>query len=132
MVEFHDIKAEFFLTSYLHGGEDLEKMKKLFSNLNLNLLESDDEEVEEAEGRRVQMEDLFSPTCEDHIAEDAASAPPPVVIILPDQAEVDKFGALEGAQCKFARTCLSFCRSAHFWSTSTSAEVFLYRADQLL
>ena len=55
---------------------------KLFLDQNLDLLESDDEEAEEAEGREVQMEDLFNPTREDHITEDAASALPLVVIVL--------------------------------------------------
>ncbi|EHA8590274.1 hypothetical protein COCNU_scaffold016575G000100 [Cocos nucifera] len=80
------------------GGEDLkEKIKWIFLDLNLGLQESDDEEVEEVEGRKVQMEDLFSPTCMVHIAEDAVSALPPVVIILSDQAEVGESVALEEA-----------------------------------
>ena len=56
----------------------------------------DDEEAETG-GREVRMEDLFSPAHEDPIVEDAASAPPPTVIVLPDQIQVSKFGASEGA-----------------------------------
>ncbi|KAG1330275.1 hypothetical protein COCNU_02G002430 [Cocos nucifera] len=79
------------------GEEDLkEKMKRLYPNLNLGLLESNDE-AKEVEDREVQMDDLFNPTHEDHIAEDVTSAPPPAVIVLPNQAEVDEFGAPKGA-----------------------------------
>ena len=96
MAEFHDIKAEFASASYLQGGKDLkEKIRKNFPDLNLGLLESDEEEVEEAKDREVWMEDLFSPTCKDHITEDAASAPPTVIILL-NQAKIDESGAPEG------------------------------------
>ncbi|KAG1334469.1 hypothetical protein COCNU_03G005880 [Cocos nucifera] len=89
--EFCNIKADFASLSYLQGGMDLkEKVRRIFLDLNLDLLESDDEEAKKVEGREIQMEDVFSPAHDDLAAEDAVSAPPPTVITLPDQAEVDK------------------------------------------
>ncbi|KAG1347758.1 hypothetical protein COCNU_06G015870 [Cocos nucifera] len=83
--ELCDIKMEFALASYLQGGEDLkEKIRKNFPYLNLGHLESDEDVVEEVEDRKVWMEDIFSPTHEDYMAKDVASAPPPTVIVLPD------------------------------------------------
>ncbi|KAG1346214.1 hypothetical protein COCNU_06G000430 [Cocos nucifera] len=95
--EFHNIKANFASLSYLQGDIDLkEKVRRIFPDLNLNLLESDDEEAEEAEGRKIQIEDVFSPAHNDLAIEDAALVPPPAIIILPDQVEVGKSGALDG------------------------------------
>ncbi|KAG1354151.1 hypothetical protein COCNU_07G002630 [Cocos nucifera] len=96
--EFWNIKADFASLSYLQGGIDLkEKIRRIFLDLNLDLLESNDEEIEKAEGRKIQMEDVFSPACDDLTTEDAALVPPPAVIILPDQAKVGKSGALDRA-----------------------------------
>ncbi|KAG1331931.1 hypothetical protein COCNU_02G019000 [Cocos nucifera] len=52
--EFCNIKMDFASLSYLQGGIDLkEKIRRIFSDLNLDLLESNDEEVEEAEGLEI-------------------------------------------------------------------------------
>ncbi|KAG1361791.1 hypothetical protein COCNU_10G000100 [Cocos nucifera] len=89
----HDVKARLLVEK--EEGEDLkEKIKKIFPDPNLGLLESDDEEAKDHE---VQMEDLFNPTYEGQIVEDTTSTPPPAVIILPDQAEVGESGALDRA-----------------------------------
>ncbi|EHA8588498.1 hypothetical protein COCNU_scaffold005503G000010 [Cocos nucifera] len=96
--EFHNIKVDFASLSYLQGGIDLkEKIRRIFSDLNLDLLESDDEEAEGAEDRKIQVEDVFSPMRDDLIAEDAVLVPPPAVIALPDQAEVGESRAPDGA-----------------------------------
>ncbi|EHA8590325.1 hypothetical protein COCNU_scaffold017058G000020 [Cocos nucifera] len=96
--EFCNIKMDFASFSYLQGGIDLKKkVQRIFSDLNLDLLESDDEEVEEVEGRKIQMKDIFSPVHDDPATEDIASVPPPAVIILLDQAKVDESKALDGA-----------------------------------
>ncbi|KAG1366566.1 hypothetical protein COCNU_13G003560 [Cocos nucifera] len=96
--KFCNIKADFTSLSYLQGGIDLkEKVRRIFPDLNLNLLELDDEKAEEAEGREIPMEDVFNPTRDDLTTEDAASVPLPTIIILPDQAEVGESGALNGA-----------------------------------
>ncbi|KAG1363319.1 hypothetical protein COCNU_11G001460 [Cocos nucifera] len=58
---------------------------------------SNDEEAEEVEGRKIQIEDVFSPARDDPTAEDAASVPPPAIITLPDKAEVGESRALDGA-----------------------------------
>ncbi|KAG1346631.1 hypothetical protein COCNU_06G004600 [Cocos nucifera] len=95
--EFYNIKMDFASLSYLQGGIDLkEKVRRIFPDLNLDLLESNDEEVEEVQDQKIQMKDVFNPAHDDLIVEDAASIPPPAVIILPDQAEVDKSRALDG------------------------------------
>ncbi|KAG1326650.1 hypothetical protein COCNU_01G005840 [Cocos nucifera] len=87
--EFRNIKVDFASLSYLQRGTNLkEKVQRIFPDLNLDLLESDDEEIEEAEGREIQMEDVFSPVCDNLTVEDAMSVPSPGVITLPDQAEV--------------------------------------------
>ncbi|KAG1371694.1 hypothetical protein COCNU_16G007880 [Cocos nucifera] len=96
--EFHNIKMDFASLSYLQGDIDLkEKVWRIFSDLNLDLSESDDEKAEEAEGREIQMKDVFSPARDDLAAEDAALVPPPAVIILPNQVEVGESGALDEA-----------------------------------
>ncbi|EHA8586323.1 hypothetical protein COCNU_scaffold000185G000020 [Cocos nucifera] len=96
--EFCNIKMDFASLSYLQGGIDLkEKVRRIFPDLNLNLLESDDEEAEKVEGRKIQMEDVFNLTRDDLTAEDVASVPPLAIITLPDRAEVGKSRALDGA-----------------------------------
>ena len=84
--EFCNIKMDFASLSYLQGGKDLkEKIRRIFPDPNLDLLELDDEEAEEAEGRKIQIEDVFSLARNVLTVEDATSVPPPVVITLPDQ-----------------------------------------------
>ncbi|KAG1347542.1 hypothetical protein COCNU_06G013710 [Cocos nucifera] len=96
--EFRNIKVDFASLSYLQGGIDLkEKVRRIFPDLNLNLLESDDKKAEEVEGRKIQMEDDFSPARDDLTAEDAASVPPSAIIILSDQVEVGESRTLDGA-----------------------------------
>ncbi|EHA8587624.1 hypothetical protein COCNU_scaffold002855G000010 [Cocos nucifera] len=96
--EFCNIKMDFASLSYLQGRIDLkEKVQRIFSDLNLDLLESDNEEAEEVEDRKIQMKDVFSPTCDNLAAEDATSVPPLAIITLLDQAEVSESGALDGA-----------------------------------
>ncbi|KAG1367734.1 hypothetical protein COCNU_14G002020 [Cocos nucifera] len=83
--KFCNIKMNFASLYYLQGGIDLkEKVQRIFLDLNLDLLESDDEEAEEVEGRKVQIEDIFSPMRDDPTIEDVASIPPTIIIILPD------------------------------------------------
>ncbi|KAG1327832.1 hypothetical protein COCNU_01G017660 [Cocos nucifera] len=96
--KFCNIKMDFASLSYLQGGIDLkEKVQRIFSDLNLDLLESDDEEAEEVEGWKIQMKDVFSPMRDDLAVEDAPSVPSQTIIILSDQMEVGEFRALDGA-----------------------------------
>ncbi|KAG1370944.1 hypothetical protein COCNU_16G000380 [Cocos nucifera] len=96
--EFRNIKEDFASLSYLQGGIDLkEKIQRIFSDLNMDLLESDDKEAEGAEGRVIQMEDIFSPMRDDLAIEDGALVPPPAVIDLSDQAMVGESGAPDEA-----------------------------------
>ncbi|KAG1347101.1 hypothetical protein COCNU_06G009300 [Cocos nucifera] len=96
--KFCNIKANFASLSYLQGGIYLkEKIQKKFFDLNLDLLESDDEEAEGVKDWEIQMEDIFCPMCDDLAAEDAVLVPPPAVTDLPDQAVVGESGALNGA-----------------------------------
>ncbi|KAG1363919.1 hypothetical protein COCNU_11G007460 [Cocos nucifera] len=96
--EFHNIKMDFASLSYLQGGIDLkEKVRRIFPNLNLDLLESDDEEAKKVESRKVQMKDVLSPARDDPTVEDVASVLPPVIITLLDQAEIDESRAPDKA-----------------------------------
>ncbi|EHA8591340.1 hypothetical protein COCNU_scaffold044868G000010 [Cocos nucifera] len=96
--EFSNIKADFASLSYLQGGIDLkEKIQRILLDLNLDLLESDDEEVEKVEDQKIQMEDVFSPARDDPTVEDATLVPPPAIITLPNQAKVSKSRAVDGA-----------------------------------
>ncbi|KAG1354127.1 hypothetical protein COCNU_07G002390 [Cocos nucifera] len=96
--EFYNIKMDFASLFYLQGGIDLkEKVWRIFPDLNLDLLESDYEEAKKAEDQEIQMEDVFSPACDDLTVEDAASVPSSVIIALLDQAKVGESGALDGA-----------------------------------
>ncbi|KAG1337921.1 hypothetical protein COCNU_04G002270 [Cocos nucifera] len=89
---------DFASLSYLQGGIDLkEKIRRIFPNLNLDLLESDDEETEGAEDREIQMEDVFSPMHDDLATEDAVLVLSPTVIDLPDQVVIGESGAPDGA-----------------------------------
>ncbi|KAG1335341.1 hypothetical protein COCNU_03G014600 [Cocos nucifera] len=95
--EFRNIKMDFASLSYLQRGiNPKKKVWRIFSDLNLDLLESDEEEAEGAKDRKIQMEDIFSPV-RDNVVEDAALVPPSAVIDLPDQAMVDESGAPDRA-----------------------------------
>ncbi|KAG1347863.1 hypothetical protein COCNU_06G016920 [Cocos nucifera] len=96
--EFCNIKIDFASLSYLQEGIDLkEKVQRIFSDLDLNLLELDDEVAEEVEGQKIQRKDIFSPMHDDLTAKDVASVPPPAVITLSNQAKVSESRALDRA-----------------------------------
>ncbi|EHA8587183.1 hypothetical protein COCNU_scaffold001528G000020 [Cocos nucifera] len=88
--KLRDIKVQFSSLSYIQAGKDLKaKLKKILHDFDLELLESNDEEVV-AEGgdEDIRMEDLFSPTHEDQMIEQATPVLPPTMITLSNHAEV--------------------------------------------
>ena len=91
LIEFHDIKANFGVALYVQGIIDLKKkVKKIASNFDLSLLESDnEEEVSKGGDEGLRVEDLFSPECEDRRVEEVVLAILLTVIILSDRAEVE-------------------------------------------
>ena len=71
---------DFTSLSYLQGGIDLkEKVRRIFPDLNLDLLESDDEEAEESDSEDSAADD----------SEDSAEAPAKKSVKKPARATIE-------------------------------------------